>query len=216
VSQPFRRRDRLDHRLDSGRLRGRHLRAVARALAALHDGAEPCGDAAPAAPLALAKQARAYADAFETRPHSAGATADLERLLAAQQRFLIDAIETLLERAGSGRVRRIHGRLDCRSVWVKAAWEARFANADPHACGDIAEDVASLAVDLRARQAAPAEAFAAAYAWPLTIRALPRSMASARRRPAHGAAARRARNAHARTEAGCPSRAAPDAAHPAL
>ena len=40
VNRPYRRRDRLDHRLDTGRLRGRHVRAVARALAVFQDGVE--------------------------------------------------------------------------------------------------------------------------------------------------------------------------------
>ena len=103
------------------------MRAVARALAAFHVGAERCGDEAPAAPLALAKRLRADADGFEARPHGADADAALERLLAEQQRFLIDGIETLLARAASGSVRRIHGHLDCRSVLVNPAREARFA-----------------------------------------------------------------------------------------
>jgi hypothetical protein len=166
VRQPFRRRDRLDHRLDNGRLRARHVRAVARALAVLHDGAEVCGDDAPAAPLTLAKRLRAYADEFEARRETPGTAIDLQQLLAEQQRFLIDAIATLLERAGAGRVRRIHGRTGCRSVWVGPAREVRFARADPRAHGDVAEDVASLAIDLRARGAPQlAEALAAGYAW---------------------------------------------------
>lgn len=166
VRQPIRRRDRLDHRLDSGRLRGRHVRAVADALAALHDGADVCGDEAPSAPLALAKRLRARADEFAAQPTTASAAADLERLLAEQQRFLVEAIETLLERATSGRVRRIHGRIGCRSVWVGTARGVRFAKAEPGARGDVADDVASLAIDLRARGAPRlAEAFAASYAW---------------------------------------------------
>ncbi len=92
VRQLFRRRDRLDHRLDTGRPRGRHVRAVADALAVLHDGAEACGDEAPAAPLTLAKRLRARADEFEAQPNTAGAAADLARLLAEQQRY-VDAIE---------------------------------------------------------------------------------------------------------------------------
>ena len=166
MRQPFRRRDRLDHRLDTGRLRGRHVRAVARALAVLHDGSEVCGDDEPAAPLTLAKRLRAYAGEFAARRDTPGTAVDLQRLLAEQQHFLIDAIEALLERVGTGRVRRVHGRIGCRSVWVGPAREVRFAEADPRARADVAEDVASLAIDLRARGVPRlAETLAAAYAW---------------------------------------------------
>ena len=131
------------------------MRAVARALAAFHVAAELCGNDAAAAPFTLAKRLRAYADALEPRPDAPGTAADLERLFAEQQRFLITAIETLLERVGAERVRCIHGRIDCRSVWVRQLRAVRLAKADPRACGDVAEDVASLAIDLRARHFLP-------------------------------------------------------------
>ncbi|MBS1104931.1 MAG: aminoglycoside phosphotransferase [Deltaproteobacteria bacterium] len=219
VRQLFRRRDRLDHRLDAGRLRGRHVRAVADALAALHDGAEVCGDEAPAAPLALAKRLRARADKLEAQPSTAGAAADLERLLTEQQRFLVDAIETLLQRAASGRVRRIHGRIGCRSVWVGAARGVRFAKAEPGARGDVAEDVAGLAIDLCARGAPRlAEAFAAAYAWAADDYALYRVMDGYARdaalRMALAAASRGKRDARG-PEPATYLRAALGAVHPA-
>jgi predicted kinase len=79
---------------------------------------------------------------------------------------VIDATDALLARAEAGRARRLHGRLACRAVFVRAGQAVRFTGADPEARGDVAEDVAALAIDLRSRGAAKrAEAFAAAYAW---------------------------------------------------
>ena len=164
--EKLRRRDRLDRRLDAGRLRGRHVRAVARALEALHASAEPCSGNAEVGPVALAKRFRQHADALAQRCGGAVTDDALPRLLAAQQRFRIDAVDTLLERASTGRVRRLHGRISCRNVAVDRCGTVRLAAPDPDARGDVTEDVAALAIDLRARGAARrAEAFAAAYAW---------------------------------------------------
>jgi hypothetical protein len=158
--------DRLDRRLDARRLRGRHVRAVAHALEALHASAEVCMDEVDAGPIALAKRLREHADALAQRCGGAVADDALPRLLAAQQRFLTDAVDVLLERASTGRVRRLHGRIACRNIAVDRRGTVRLVAPDPEARGDVAEDVAALAIDLRARGAARrAEAFAAAYAW---------------------------------------------------
>jgi hypothetical protein len=88
--------DRLDRRLDARRLRGRHVRAVAHALEALHASAEVCMDEVDAGPIALAKRLREHADALAQRCGGAVADDALPRLLAAQQRFLTDAVEDLI------------------------------------------------------------------------------------------------------------------------
>lgn len=63
------------------------------------------------------------------------------------------------------RVGGLHGRLDCRRVWVRGGRAVRFAEPGPAACGDLAQDVADLALDLRARGAGRrAEQLLAAYA----------------------------------------------------
>jgi hypothetical protein len=214
--EKLRPRDRLDRRLDARRLRGRHVRAVAHALEALHAGAEVCTDGPDVGPVALAKRLREHADALAQRCGGAVTDAVLPRLLAAQQRFWIDAVDALLERASTGRVRRIHGRITCRNVAVDRCGTVRLAAPDPEARGDVAADVAALAIDLRARGAARrAEAFAAAYAWTADDYALYRVLDGYER----DAAVRLALEASVRTGAGPEPaaylRAALDSARPA-
>jgi hypothetical protein len=159
-------RDRLDRRLATLRLRPRHARAVAQALAALHVRAEPCRPEEGAGSSA-ALGARVQEAAAKLGSHASRAlpTAALFSLLAEQRRFLVEGIAALLDRLADGRVRPLHGDLACRSVWVGKGRRVRFGEPTPHARGDVAEDIAALALDLRARRGARlAEILAAAYA----------------------------------------------------
>jgi len=158
-------RQRLDRRLAKGRLRTRHLRAVARAIAARRDRAEADGGESEAgSPDALARRVADLTAKLESQP-SATLRSALGVLLAYQRRFLEDAGETLRARLAEGRVGALHGRLACDTVWVEGEARVRFASPGLHAEGDVAEDVARLALDLRARGGArSAEQLAAAYA----------------------------------------------------
>lgn len=160
-------RDRLDRRLAKQHLRPRHVRAVARALAALHEEAERARDEEGAGiPAALGHRVQEVAAKLESHAGRALPRAALGALLAEQRRFLVEGIDVLLDRLADERIRALHGRLSCRSVWVGRERRVRFAKPAPHARGDVAEDVAGLALELRARRGARlAELLAAAYAF---------------------------------------------------
>jgi hypothetical protein len=71
----------------------------------------------------------------------------------------------LLDRLAERRIGALHGRLACDAVWVRGGRRVRFAPPAPAAWGDVAEDVARLTLELRARGGARfAERLAAAHA----------------------------------------------------
>ncbi len=157
------RRHRLDRRLAKGRLRPRHVEAVARAIAARRRRAEPGeGDPAAGTPTALGRRVADLAAKLESHP----ARASLGVLLGYQRCFLEDAADALFDRLAEQRIGVLHGQLAADTVWVEGH-HVRFAPPAPHEWGDLAEDVARLALDLRTRGAEGArcaEALAAAYA----------------------------------------------------
>jgi uncharacterized protein len=156
-------RHRLDRRLADGRLRARHVRAVARALAARREPAEP-GHPGPGTPEALAQRLADLAAQLEAQP-SAALRASLGVVLAYQRCFLEDGEALLRERVADGRIGALHGALSCASVSVEGAARVCFGPPAPDAAGDRAEDVARLALDLRARGGHRfAEALVAAFA----------------------------------------------------
>lgn len=158
-------RDRLDDRLATRRLHGRHVRTLARALASFHESAALAPSSSASTSVALARRSRALGDRLEALAGGAGFGPDLHRLLVEQQRFLAHEIDALLDRVAGGRIRSIHGRLRCHRVHVSRLGGACFAESDARACGDVAEDVADLALELRARGGQrPAEQLVAAYA----------------------------------------------------
>ena len=158
-------RDRLDDRLATQRLRGRHVRALACALASFHESAAPARSSRVSTSVALARRSRELGDRLESLAGGAGIGPDLERLLVEQQRFLAHEIDALLDRIAAGRIRSIHGRLRCHRVWVSRLGGACFAEPDACACGDVTQDVADLALELRARGGQrPAEQLVSAYA----------------------------------------------------
>ena len=166
VEQPPR-RDRLDRRLAKGRLRVRHIHAVARAIAARRGRVEPGeGELGTGTPAALARRVADLAAKLEAEPN-AELRATLGVLLAYQRRFLEDGGDALLDRLAEQRIGALHGRLSVETVWALGTQHVRFAPPSLHAWGDVAEDVARLALDLRIRGANGArfaEALAAAYA----------------------------------------------------
>jgi len=158
-------RHRLDRRLADGRLRPRHLRAVASAIAARRSRADPAADAAgPGTPEALAQRLAELAAQLEAQPN-AELRAALGVLLAYQRCFLEDGEALLRERVAGGRIGALHGALSCAGVSVEGAAHVRFGAPAPGAAGDAAEDVARLALDLRVRGGPHlAEALVAAHA----------------------------------------------------
>ena len=158
-------RDRLDDRLAERRLRGHHVRALASALASFHQSAAPAPSSSASTSVGLARRSRELGDRLEALAVGAGFGPDLERLLGEQKRFLAHEIGALLDRIAAGRIRSLHGRLRCDRVWVSRLGRACFAEPDTRACGDVAEDVADLALELRARGGQrAAEQLVSAYA----------------------------------------------------
>jgi hypothetical protein len=157
-------RHRLDRRLADGRLRPRHLRAVASAIAARRTRSEPADAAGPGTPEALAKRLAERAAQLEAQPNPE-LRASLGVLLAYQRLFLEDGEALLRERVAAGRIGALHGALSCASVAVEGGTRVRFGAPAPDAAGDAAADVARLALDLRARGGPHlAEALVAAFA----------------------------------------------------
>jgi hypothetical protein len=86
-------------------------------------------------------------------------------LLDAQRRFLTKSADALLDRIVAGRIRALHGALGLRSVWLSEGRRVTFGAPRAGAAGDVAEDLAALALALRALGAERrAEQLAAAYA----------------------------------------------------
>ena len=158
-------RHRLDRRLADGRLRPRHVRAVAAAIAARRERCELAPDAAgPGTPDALAQRLAERAAQLEAQ-RNPELRASLGVLLAYQRLFLEDGEALLRERVAAGRIGALHGALSCASVCVEGGARVRFGAPAPDATGDAAADVARLALDLRARGGSRhAEALVAAYA----------------------------------------------------
>jgi len=139
---------------------------VAQALAALHGQGEPTrAEDGVATPAALGHRTQEFAAKLDSHASRALPGAALSVLLAEQRRFLVAGVDALLDRLAEERIRALHGCLSCRSVWVGRKRRVRFTEPVPHARGDVAEDVAGLALDLRARRGARlAELLVAAYA----------------------------------------------------
>jgi predicted kinase len=158
------RRNRLDRRLAKGRLRPRHVRAVARALVARREWSEPGhGDAEAGTPAALARRVADLTAKLESQRDAVRAA--LGVLLAYQRKFLEDGEEILAARRAERRIAALHGALSCETVWVEGAARVYFGAPIPLAEGDVAADVAQLALDLRRRgEPRLAETLAAGYA----------------------------------------------------
>lgn len=157
-------RDRLDQRLAERRLRARHARALARALAEWHARSEPSGVAEScAAPAELARRTQRAALALARDARFPARERDA--LLDLQRRFLAHGADALLDRIVARRVRPLHGALGLRKAWLAKGRRVTLGPERAGAAGDVAEDVAALTLGLRARGAERrAEQLAAAYA----------------------------------------------------
>jgi hypothetical protein len=156
------RADRLDVRLQQGRLSPEHLCAAARALATRHAASRVTDVAdAPRAGSVRARLATLAGTACGSSPELAARAARALRFAELEQE-LIEA------RVAAGRVHRGIGVLDLTRVHVDANGRVTLAAApsgtEPH-CADTAESVAALAVALQATGRSDlADAFLGAYA----------------------------------------------------
>jgi hypothetical protein len=157
-------RDRLDRRIEAGRLRARHARALGHALATWHTGAAPLEAAeGSAAPAALARRTQAAALAIAREPGNLAA--ECAALLATQRDFLTHGVSALLDRIVAQRVQALHGALGARNIWLAQGQRVALGPPRAGAVGDVAEDLAALTLALRSRGAERrAEQLAAAYA----------------------------------------------------
>jgi predicted kinase len=116
-----------------------------------------------ASPGNLARRWQLAVDALAQAPEIATAE-QTEELAQRQREFLAHGVELILDRLAGDHIHALHGALRCDSVSVRGK-QASLAAARPKAEGDSAEDIADLAIDLRACDAAPAaERLIASYA----------------------------------------------------
>jgi putative hydrolase of the HAD superfamily len=156
--------DRMDLRLEQGRLRRRHVRALARELTRLH------GDA-PAAPESSSAASpggigRRLSEDLEALSQEGILPSPMrEALKEKKYEALTQGLDAILDRNDEKRVRRLHGALRPERVWLRGRRQIRLATPAEQAWGDTCEDLASLTVLLRAAaRSSLAETFLAAYA----------------------------------------------------
>jgi len=156
--------DRMDLRLEQGRLRHRHLRALARELARRHAEAPVAPEASTAAsPGAIGR--RLHEDLEALAEQGVLPTRMREALKEQEYEALTQGLGAILDRSEAGRVRQLHGALLPARVWLRGRHEVRLATPAETTWGDTCEDLASLSVLLRAAaRSGLAETFLAAYA----------------------------------------------------
>jgi len=156
--------DRMDLRIEQGRLRRGHLRGLARELARLH----------AAAPTAPAESAAASPGEIGRRLHEDLEALSQQGVLPARMRdalkeqkyeALTQGLDAILDRSEEGHVRRVHGALRPERVWLRGRRRVRLSTPAEAAWGDTCEDLAPLTVLLRAAaRSSLAETFLASYA----------------------------------------------------
>lgn len=163
-SLPFRPRDRLDRRLEAGRLSPRHVRAIAKELARQHAAGLPAAETQGPGPAALAQRLRLAAGTV----HDLGAISETERsVLAAQARDLGGTdLDRILARAQEGRVRAQLVAPEPSAVFVRRrhATISASEHAESGGSGDVVLDLARLTSALRPSLPDLAEQMLAAYA----------------------------------------------------
>ena len=154
--------DRLDVRIEEGRLKPRHLRAIARELADRHAAAAPCPDRGgePTALLELARRALSEIRARGSLPDAVCRSLE-ERVQGA----LVESLPRMLERHARGRVRDVAGQVPPRAIHVRGRVATLDVTAPASGGTDVAAPLACLSAAVRAFLGdEPAEILLAAYA----------------------------------------------------
>jgi predicted kinase len=147
-------------------LQSEHLRAVAGALVLLHGDPVSASETARVTPVRLARRSREALAALAARREALGlAECEVEQLQRRQWRLFEHSIDLLLDRMDHGRIRELHGNLRCAAIRIDARCSVDLGPRAAAPPGDVAEDVATLFVELDAlRERSAAERFLAEYA----------------------------------------------------
>jgi putative hydrolase of the HAD superfamily len=156
--------DRMDLRIEQGRLRRGHLRGLARELARLHAEAPTAPEeSAAASPGEIGRRLHEDLEALSQQ----GVLPARMREALKEQKYeaLTQGLDAILDRSEEGHVRGVHGALRPERVWLRGRRRVRFSTPSEAAWGDTCEDLAPLTVLLRAAaRSSLAETFLASYA----------------------------------------------------
>ena len=129
--------DRMDLRIDQGRLRRRHVRTLAREIARIHGEAPKAPeDSAAASPGGIGRQLHGDLEALSEQGILPSRMSDA--LQERKYEVLTDGLNAILDRREEGKVRRLHGTLLPERIWLRGR-RVRIATPAEDTWGDVCE-----------------------------------------------------------------------------